>query len=416
MPIPDSFNMHSRHRKRKNFIANLTKGDRFLTTHEDKAAAISDFYSNLIGKDNDRDRTINLENLDIPRYDLEALDFPFSEEVWNTIKDLPSDKAPGPDGFTGRFYKSCWAIIKGDIMAALHTVWGKNFRNLWMLNSAYITLIPEKADADQVKDFRPISLVHSFAKLVTKLLANRLASRLDQMVPPIRVLLSRNDSYRITLCWYNKLCSSCTHKNSPGSFLKLDITKAFDSVSWSFLLEVLDKLGFGSRWRDLLCGLLVSSTQVLLNGTPGDFIQHRRGLSQGDPLSPTLFILVMDVLNWMVTRASEAGLLQPVSRRPIQHRISLYADDVALFLRPAADDITLTPNILQLFGDASGLVTNVQKSSVMPIQCSEDNMAVVQTLLPCEITRFPCKYLGLPLSLRRLTRELLINYQAGKQT
>ena len=135
-----------------------------------------DFYSNLIGKDIDRDTTINLDNLNLPRYDLEALDFPFSEEVWNTIKDLPADKAPGLDGFTGRFYKSCWAIIKDDIMAALHTVWGKNFRNLWMLNSAYITLIPKKVDADQVKDFRPISLVHSFSKLVTKLLANRLAS------------------------------------------------------------------------------------------------------------------------------------------------------------------------------------------------------------------------------------------------
>ena len=82
-----------------------------------------------------------------------------------------------------------------------------------------------------------------------------------------------------------------------------------------------------------------------------------------------LFILVMDVLNWMVTRASEAGLLQPLSTRPIQHRISLYADDVALFLRPAAADISLTLQLLNLFGDASGLKTNVQKSNVLPIQC-----------------------------------------------
>ena len=129
-------------------------------------------------------------------------------------------------------------------------------------------------------------------------------------------------------------------QKQPRILLKLDITKAFDSVSWPFLMEVLDKLGFGSRWRDLLCGLLVSSsTQVLLNGIPGGFIQHKRGLRQWDPLSPMLFILVMDVLNWMLTKASEAGLLQPLSRRPIQHRISLYADDVALFLKPAANDI-----------------------------------------------------------------------------
>jgi len=107
-------------------------------------------------------------------------------------------------------------------------------------------------------------------------------------------------------------------------------------------MEVLRKLGFGSRWRDLLCGLLSSSSsQVLLNGIPGDFIQHRRGLRQGDPLSPMLFILVMDVLNWLVTRAAEAGLLKPLSRRPIQHRISLYADDVALFIQPSASDMSL---------------------------------------------------------------------------
>jgi len=96
---------------------------------------------------------------------------------------------------------------------------------------------------------------------------------------------------------------------------------------------VLAKMGFGPRWRDLLSGLLVtSSTRVLLNGHPGEVIQHRRGLRQGDPLSPMLFILVMDVLSLMVTKASRDGLLQPLSSRPIQHRISMYADDVALFL------------------------------------------------------------------------------------
>jgi hypothetical protein len=114
------FHRHGRHRKKKNFIAKLKDGDNILTNHDEKAAAISDFYSNLIGEDSDRSRTINLDNLDIPRYDLEALDIPFSEEeVWNTIKNLPSDKIPGPNGFTGKFYKTCWAVIKGDLMAAL---------------------------------------------------------------------------------------------------------------------------------------------------------------------------------------------------------------------------------------------------------------------------------------------------------
>jgi hypothetical protein len=97
--------------------------------------------------------------------------------------------------------------------------------------------------------------------------------------------------------------------------------------------------------------------------------------------------------------------VQPLSRKPIQHRISLYADDVALFLQPTAAVINLTLNILQLSGDASGLKTNLQKSNMLPIQFLEENMALIQNLLPCEILDFPSTYLGLPLSLRKLTRE-----------
>jgi hypothetical protein len=97
-----------------------------------------------------------------------------------------------------------------------------------------------------------------------------------------------------------------------------------------------------------------SSTQVLLNGVPEDHIHHRRGLWQGDPLSPMLFILVMDVLGHMITKATSEGLLLPLSSRGLQHRISIYADDVALFLRPKSGDITTTMDILNLFGEASG--------------------------------------------------------------
>jgi hypothetical protein len=144
-----------------------------------------EFYTNLIGSEGERQRTIDLAALDIPTFELASLDAPIlEEEVWSTIKSLPSDKAPGPDGFTDRFYKSYWPVIKVDIVAANYTVWGRNFRNLWMLNSASITLISKREDVDQVKDFWPINLVHSFAKLLTKILANRLAARLDEMVSP----------------------------------------------------------------------------------------------------------------------------------------------------------------------------------------------------------------------------------------
>lgn len=82
-----------------------------------------------------------------------------------------------------------------------------------------------------------------------------------------------------------------------------------------------------------------------------------------------LFILVMDILGHLVIKAKEEGLLLPLSSRPLRHRISIFADDVVLFICPEASDIEVTLDILQLFGDASGLRNNIQKNNVFPIWC-----------------------------------------------
>jgi hypothetical protein len=164
--------------------SHLMKG-RSLQNMKRRKKNIFDFYSNLIGSSVDREVTINLEELNMPSFDLADLEAPFTEEeVWKTIKFLPADKAPGPDGFTGKFYLVCWPIIKPEIMAAISAVWSRKFNNFEVLNSAYITLLPKKDNATSIRDFRPISLVHSFAKLLMKLMANRLAGRLDKMITP----------------------------------------------------------------------------------------------------------------------------------------------------------------------------------------------------------------------------------------
>jgi hypothetical protein len=137
------------------------------------------------------------------------------------------------------------------------------------------------------------------------------------------------------------------------------------------------------------------------------FISHKRGLRQGDPLSPLLFILVMDVLNVLVVKAEEHGLLQPISSYSIHHRISLYADDVALFLKPEPSDLNIDVMILDLFGEASGLRTNIVKSSIVPVRCTPTDLNLVQQLLPCKLEAFPIKYLGFHLSLKKLSKAQL---------
>ena len=156
----------------------------------------------------------------------------------------------------------------------------------------------------------------------------------------------------------------------PGLFLKLDISKAFDSVGWAYLLEVLQQLGFGQRWRDWICMTLASSSsRVLLNGEPGTPFAHGKGLRQGDPVSPMLFILAIDPLQLMLRAASQAGILKPIMARPASCRVSLYADDAGIFATPVKEEIDALALILAFFGDASGLITNVSKTEVFPVRC-----------------------------------------------
>lgn len=126
------------------------------------------------------------------------------------------------------------------------------------------------------------------------------------------------------------------HRQKKSSlFIKVDISKAFDSVNWAYLLETLQNFGFGQKWRNWVANLLgTSSSRILLNGAPGDHIYHARGLRQGDPLSPMLFILAMEPLQQIMKEAEEANILSNLFQRQRRFQCSLYADDVAIFAKP----------------------------------------------------------------------------------
>jgi len=329
--------------------------------------------------------------------DLSILDNPITEdEVWEKIRSLPADRAPGPDGYTGRFFKACWQVIKADFMAAIISLQQGDARGFGLLNAAYVTLIPKKVDAMTAKDFRPISLVHSFTKLITKILANRLAPFSDSLVSTNQSTFIRGRCIHDNFILVQQTVKVLHRQKVPSLFLKLDISKAFDSVSWSFLLEVLQHLGFSLPWCNLVSNLLsTSSTCILVNGEPGEILQNQRGLRQGDPLSPMLFILVMDVLNTLFAKAGNEGLLQPLSQRMAGQRVLLYADDVALFIKLIEEELQITRDIIRVFGDTSGLQTNIHKSNIIPISCADDSLTAIQDILPCTISEFQCKYLGL---------------------
>lgn len=149
-----------------------------------------------------------------------------------------------------------------------------------------------------------------------------------------------------------------------------------------------------------------ASMKVLVNGRLGRRICHARGLRQGDPLSPLLFVLVMEVLNAMIREADLRGLLSPLPGDHFRHQMLLYADDLVLFLLPKQEDFIYIWAILDLFVGASGLLTNVDKCLISPIRCIKVEIALVQQVFPCQTSLFPCRYLGAPLSVTRLQRTM----------
>lgn len=150
--------------------------------------------------------------------------------------------------------------------------------------------------------------------------------------------------------------------------LKLDITKAFDTVHWAFLLEILRHMGFGNKWTTWIFGQLASSsTRVLLNGIPGEVIYNRQGLRQGDPVSPLLFVVVMEGLQRMLYQVMEMRVLTPLAPTGVRQCTSIYADDVIMFIKADMQSLRACAVLLFDFGVASGLRTNLSKCSAHPI-------------------------------------------------
>jgi hypothetical protein len=194
-------------------------------------------------------------------------------------------------------------------------------------------------------------------------------------------------------------------KKKPTLFIKLDISKAFGSISWSFLLEVLENLGLSTKWRDWIVALFgMASSRVLINGQPTKEIKHERGLRQGDPLSPMLFILAIDPLQGTIKVAADKGILSPVLPKASNLRYPLYVDDAAIFAAPTNLEIEHLHRILNFFGGCSGLRINISKIVICPIRFANDMVMQLLQNFPGKVCNFLGKYLGLPLHVRRLRK------------
>jgi hypothetical protein len=154
-----------------------------VSSQQEKLRLTFEHFQQHIGSCPPRKYHINFVELQWQPIQLHHLDLPFIElEVASTIKAMPKEKSPGSDGFIGIFFKESWGVIKGEVMSAVTQFYNINRQGLQFLNQALVVLIPKKPNAEKISDFRPISLIHSFAKIISKMMANRLAPELGKLI------------------------------------------------------------------------------------------------------------------------------------------------------------------------------------------------------------------------------------------
>jgi hypothetical protein len=177
------FHLRVNARRRKHYIQRIKHNNGWVTDHVEKDQIIHNHFNAVMGRGNARTLDFNWEALHFEEPNLASLGDPFSEEeVHIAIKLMPSDKAPGPDGYTGAFFKRCWDIIKVDVVKAIERFGELHVHSIHWLNSTNIALLPKKDGAEEISDFRPISLIHAIAKIIAKMLALRLAPFMNELI------------------------------------------------------------------------------------------------------------------------------------------------------------------------------------------------------------------------------------------
>ena len=170
-----------------------------------------------------------------------------NDEVKMAMWDCGMDKAPGPDGFTFGFYRRYWDLIKGDVTNAFRYFFTHCDIPL-ECNSSFITLIPKNINAKLVKEFRPISLIGSLYKIIDKILANRLVSVIKDLVNEVQSAFIADRQILDGPFMLNEVIQWCKLRKKQILIFKVDFDKAYDSVRWDYLDEILRKFGFGYKW------------------------------------------------------------------------------------------------------------------------------------------------------------------------
>ena len=323
-------------------------------------------------------------------------------DVHAAVKQMAPLKVPGSDGMSLVFFQKFWPLIGDEVTDyVLHLLNTATFPP--HLNHTFISQIPKIQNPELVSEFRPISLCNVLYKIFFKVLANRLKKILPTFITEHQSAFtkSRLISDNILVAFEN-LHSMQNHKSDKEGYMtvKLDMSKTYDWVEWSFLEVVMRRMGFTERWIQLMMvGVTSVSYSILVNGEPKGLIKPSRGIRQGDPLSPFLFLLCTEGLHGLISQVARQGDLIGYSLCKNGPKLTnlFFADDSLLFCRSIPQECEKVLEILDTYSKCSGLYINKSKTTIFfsKSTTSERKQYIKEVLSVPEIRSYE-KYLGLP--------------------
>jgi hypothetical protein len=325
-------------------------------------------------------------------------------EIKNALWSFKPFKAPGPDGLHPGFFQQCWHHVGPSVVREVSSIFTKG-KMPEFLNSTLISLIPKCLGPEVFGHFRPISLCNTVYKVVTKIIVNRIRPLLDQLVSPYQAAFVPGRRGVDNVIIAQELIHSMSKKRGASSqfAVKIDLEKAYDRLEWSFIREVLLFFKFPLHLVNLILDCVSSSSiSILFNGGRLPPFKPSRGIRQGDPLSPYLFILCMEYLSLRIFEATQDKTWKPIkaSRRGPFFSHLFFADDLMLFSGTSEKSCLAMKKVLDNFCALSGQKISLPKSKIFFSPNTKSDLRLkVTSILGISETCDLGKYLGFPLKL-----------------
>jgi hypothetical protein len=268
-------------------------------THNDIEHEVLSLYGSLMGRADS-----NLMGIDImamragPQFSTdqrEMLVAPIQEnEIYQALHCIGDLKAPGLDGYGAKFFKATWSIIKKDVIAAVMEFF-RYETMYYAINSTLVTLIPKHSAAKTIKEYRPISCCTTIFKIISKILTTRLSKVLSSVINISQAaFVPGQHIHDHILLAYELIRGYSRRGGTPKCMMQLDLQKAYDTVDWHALHQILREIGLPGQFiRWVMLGVSTVSYKFNIQGRHTNFMKAQRGLRQGDPISPLLFVIVM---------------------------------------------------------------------------------------------------------------------------